>query len=148
MARLLSRSTWEKFSVFHKEWPFLAQNVFISNFLVQIRNQHLRIDPCANIQPNWTKDNGTQILTCNDTENSLMTSAYLIVMTSEELLYFFWESLCQSTVMPNLVVIGKQIKEKQRNRCKQVAGCFYDAIVFYTGIESTTVLFLVHTMLA
>ena len=87
MARLLSRSTWEKFSIFHKEWPFLAQNVFISKFLVHIRNQHLRIDPCAKFQPNWTKDNGTQILTCNDTENTLMTSVYLIAMTSEELLF-------------------------------------------------------------
>ena len=51
--------------------------------------------------------------------------------------------------MPSLVVIGKQIKEKQRN---SVAGCFYDALydasVFYTGIKSTTVSFLVHTMLA
>ena len=89
MARLLSKSTWEKFSVFHKEWPFLAQNVhvFISDFLVQIRNQYLRIDSCAKFQPNWTKDNGAQILTCNDTENSLITSAYLIMMTSEKLLW-------------------------------------------------------------
>ena len=50
--------------------------------------------------------------------------------------------------MPSLVVIGKQIKEKQRNRCKDDCWVFYDAIVFYTGIESTTVSFLVHTMLA
>ena len=51
--------------------------------------------------------------------------------------------------MPSLVVIGKQIKEKQRNiGIKMVAGCFYDASVFYTWIDSTTISFLVHTMLA
>ena len=33
-----------KFSVFHKEWPFLAENVFVSDFLVQIRNQCLKIE--------------------------------------------------------------------------------------------------------
>ena len=63
-----------KVSVFHKEWPFLAQNVFISDFLFQIRNQRLRIDPSAKFQPNWTKDNGAQSLTWIDTQNSLMTS--------------------------------------------------------------------------
>ena len=51
--------------------------------------------------------------------------------------------------MPSLVVIGNQIKEKQRNiGIKMVAACFYDDSVFYTWIESTTVSFLVHTMLA
>ena len=52
--------------------------------------------------------------------------------------------------MPSLVVIGKQIKEKQMNKgiLKMVASCFYDASMFYTWIESTTVSFLVHTMLA
>ena len=50
--------------------------------------------------------------------------------------------------MPSLVVIGKQIKEKQRDRFKDGDGCFYDTIVFYIGIGSTTVSFFVHTMLA
>ena len=54
-----------------------AQNLFISNFLVQIRNQRLKIDPCAKFQPDWTKDKGAQISTRNNTENCLMTS-YLL----------------------------------------------------------------------
>ena len=83
MAMLLSRSTWSKFSGFVKNVLFLAQNLFISNFLVQIRNQRLRlkIDPCAKFQPDWTKDKRI----------------------------FF-----QSNIMPSLVLIWQQIKEKQR----------------------------------
>ena len=54
---------------------FLPQNLFISNFLVQIRNQRLRIDPCAKFEPDWTKDKGARISTWNDTKNFLMTSA-------------------------------------------------------------------------
>ena len=53
MGMLLSRSTWAKFPVFHKNGLFLAQNVFISAFLVQIRNQRPRF------QPDWTKDKGS-----------------------------------------------------------------------------------------
>ena len=56
MATLLSRSAWAKFPVFHKNDLFLAQKVFISAFLVQIRNQRLRSDPCAIFQPDWTKN--------------------------------------------------------------------------------------------
>ena len=52
MATLLSRSTWTKISVFHKNGIFLLKNVFISDFLARIRNQPLRIDPCAKFQPN------------------------------------------------------------------------------------------------
>ena len=70
MATLLSRSAWAKILVFRKKW----QNAFISNFLAQIGNQCLRIDPCAKFQLNWTKDKGTRILTWNDTKNSLMMS--------------------------------------------------------------------------
>ena len=46
-----------KFPVFRKKWPF--SRVFISAFLVQIRNQLLKIDPCAKFQPDWTKDKGS-----------------------------------------------------------------------------------------
>ena len=74
MATLLSRTAWAKISVFIKNGIFLVQNVFISDFLAQIRNQHLRIDPCTKFQLNWTKDKGTRILTWNDTKNGLMTS--------------------------------------------------------------------------
>ena len=74
MAIILSRSTWAKISVFRKNGIFLLQNVFISDFLARIRNQRLRIDPCAKFQLNWTKDKETRILTWNDTKDSLMTS--------------------------------------------------------------------------
>ena len=75
MATLLSRSAWAKISVFRKKKGlFLLQNVFISDILAQVRNQRLRIDPCAKFQLHWTKDNGTRILTWNDTKNGLMTS--------------------------------------------------------------------------
>ena len=57
-----------------KNGLFLLQNVFISIFLAPIRNQRLRIDPCAKFQLHWIKDKGTRILTWNDTKNSLMTS--------------------------------------------------------------------------
>ena len=75
MATLLSRSPWAKISVFRKKnGLFLLQNVFISDFLARIRNQRLKIDPCAKFQLHWTKDKGTRILTWNNTKNGLMTS--------------------------------------------------------------------------
>ena len=74
MATLLSRSVWAKISVFRKNGPFLLKNVFISDFLARIRNQRLRIDPCAKFQLHRTKNKGTRIFTLNDTKNSLMTS--------------------------------------------------------------------------
>ena len=58
MSTFLPRSAWAKFPVFYIKWPFLAQEVFISAILVQIRNQRLKIDPCAKFQPDWTKDKG------------------------------------------------------------------------------------------
>ena len=58
MARLLSRSALAKFPVFRKNGLFLAQKVFISAFVVQIRNLRLKIDPCTKFQPDWTKDKG------------------------------------------------------------------------------------------
>ena len=64
----------QKCQFFVKKRIFLLRNVFISDFLAPIRNQRLRIDPCAKVQLNWTKDKGIQILTWNDTKNSLMTS--------------------------------------------------------------------------
>ena len=73
MATLLSRSACAKISVFRKKWPFLLQNVLISDFLARIRNQRLRIYPCAKFQSHWTKDKGTRILTWSDTKNGLMT---------------------------------------------------------------------------
>ena len=62
------------FSFSLKNGIFLLQNVFLSDFLARIRNQRLRIDPCARFQLNWTKDERTRILTWNDTKNGLMTS--------------------------------------------------------------------------
>ena len=47
-----------QFSV-KKNGLFLTQKAFISAFLVQIRNQRLKIDPCAKFQPDWTKDKGS-----------------------------------------------------------------------------------------
>ena len=66
----------QKFQFFcKKNGIFLLRNVFISDFFVRIRNQHLIIDPCAKFQLNWTKDKGSRILTWNDTKTSLMTSS-------------------------------------------------------------------------
>ena len=95
----------QKFQFFVKNGIFLLQNVFISNFLARIRNQRLRISPRAKFQLNWTKDKGTRILTWNNTKNRLMTSAK-----------FLWllRVLSQSNIMPSLIVIEPQIKEKQR----------------------------------
>ena len=93
MATLLSRSVWAKISVFVKNGIFLLQNVFILDFLARIRNQRLRIDPCAKFQLNWTKDNGTHILTSNDTENSLMTS-YLPPSNDVSKIFTAFERFC------------------------------------------------------
>ena len=49
--------------------PMLTITAFIVSkrtnigFLVQIRNQHLKIDPCDKFQPDWTKCKGTRIST-------------------------------------------------------------------------------------
>ena len=93
MATLLSRSAWAKTSVFSKNGIFLLQNVFISDFLAQIRNQRLRIDPYAKFQLNWTKDKGTRILTWNDTKNVLMTS-YLPHSGDVSKLFMAFERFC------------------------------------------------------
>ena len=62
MATLLSRRAWAKISFFRGKWDFPLQNAFISDFLARIRNQHLKIDPCAKFQLNWTKDKRTQTI--------------------------------------------------------------------------------------
>ena len=72
---------------FVKNLIFLLQNVFVSNFLSRIRNQRLRIDPCAKFQLNWTKDKETRILTWNNNKNGLMTS-YL--PPSDDVSKFLW----------------------------------------------------------
>ena len=56
----------------------------------------------------------TRILTWNDTKNGLMTS-YLPPSDDVSKIFMAFESqiLSQSTIMPSLVVIGPQIKEKQ-----------------------------------
>ena len=64
----------QNFKFFVKNGIFLLQNVFMSDFLAQIRNQLLRIDLCAKFQLNWTKDKETRILTWNNIKNGLMTS--------------------------------------------------------------------------
>ena len=74
MATHFSRSAWAKYSVFHTKSHFSPSKRICINFLAQIRNQHFRIDPCAKFQLNWTKAKETQILTWNNTKNSLMTS--------------------------------------------------------------------------
>ena len=93
MATILSSSAWGKIIVFHKEWPFSPSNVFISEFLDRIRNQRLRIDPCAKFQLHWTKDKGTRILIWNNTKNGLMTS-YLPLVDDVSKLFIDFERFC------------------------------------------------------
>ena len=69
---------------------FLAEIVIISEFLVQIQNQHSKIDPSAKFQPNCRKDKGAQVSTLNNTENCLMASAKFVMQ--------FLDSLSQSTL--------------------------------------------------
>ena len=69
----------QNFQFFITKWPFFALKVSISDFLVQIRNQRLKIDPCAEFQPNRTKDKGSSnFKSWNNAENCLMTSAKLL----------------------------------------------------------------------
>ena len=93
METLLSRIAWEKLHVFVKNGLFLLQNVLISNFLARIRNQRLKIDPCAKFQLHWTKDKGTRILTLNDTKNGLMTS-YLPHSDDVSKMFIAFEKFC------------------------------------------------------
>ena len=105
----------KKFQFFVKNDLFLLQNVLILDFLAQIRNLRLKIDPCAKFQLHWAKDKGTRILTWNYTKNGLMTSYLPPGNDVSKILYGFCEILAQSTIKPSLVVIGPQIKEKQHN---------------------------------
>ena len=75
-------------------------------FMVQIRSQRLRINPCGKFQSDWTNDMGSSNF---DLEQNRHT--YFLVMTASRLLSIS-TILFQSTIMPNLVVIG--IKEKQK----------------------------------
>ena len=85
--RFCQRLLYQNFQLFERNGIFLAKIVFISDFLVQIRNQRPKIDPCAKFQPDWTKGKGSRISTSNDSENCLMTShTHLIVMMSSRFL--------------------------------------------------------------
>ena len=93
MATLLSGALGQKFQFFLKNGIFLLQNVFISDFLARIRNQRIRIDPCAKFQLNWTEDKGTRILTWNNTKNGLMTS-YLLPSYDISKIFMAFERFC------------------------------------------------------
>ena len=99
MKTLLSRSAWAKFSVFRKNEIFLAQNVFMSNILVQTRNQ--RPVPCAKLQPDWTKNKGARILTWNDTENCLITP-YLPHSDDVSRIFMAFKRFCNCPRVPSL----------------------------------------------
>ena len=83
----------KKVQFFVKNGIFLLQNVFISDVLARILNQHLRIDPCAKFQLNWTKDKGTRSLTLDDTKNGLMTS-YLPPSDDVNKIFMVFERFC------------------------------------------------------
>ena len=140
MATLLSRSTWAKFQFFVKNGPFLLQNVFISDFLARIRNQCLKIYPCAKFQLHWTKDKRTPILTWKDTKNGLMTS-YLPPSDDVSKIFIAFERFCPrvpSCQVWCLAVIGPQIKEKQRgaqcalNRVKMIFSAAGEGFLSHT----------------
>ena len=83
----------QKIQFFVKNAIFLLQNVFTSDFLALIRNQQLRIGPCAKFQLNWTKDEGTRILYWSDTKNDLMTS-YLPPSDDVSKIFMAFERFC------------------------------------------------------
>ena len=89
-------------------------------FLARIRNQHLRIDPCAKFQLHWTRNKGTRILTGNNTKNDSMTS-YLPPSDEVSKIFMAFESqiLSQNTIMPSFIAIRPQIKEKQKKKEKK-----------------------------
>ena len=77
----------QNFQFFVKYGIFLAQKAFISVFLVQIRNQRLKIDPCAKFQPDWTKDRGSSNFDLERHQKLLDDVIHTpIVMTSAKLL--------------------------------------------------------------
>ena len=81
------RGLGRNFQFFIKHGPFLAQNVFISKLLAQIRNQGLKIDPCAKFKPDYTKDKRAGISIWIDIKYCLMTS-YL--PHSDDVSQFLW----------------------------------------------------------
>ena len=64
-------SAWAKFPVFRKKWPVSRSEGF---HIVQIGNHRLKIDPCAQFQPDWTKDKGSSNF---DLERKLLMTSYL-----------------------------------------------------------------------
>ena len=64
----------KNFSFSLKKSPFSPSKRIYIEFFARIRNQRLKIDPCAKFQLHWTKDKGTRILIRNNTKNGLMTS--------------------------------------------------------------------------
>ena len=47
MATIFQGALWQNLQSFVKNGIVLLQNVYISDVLARIRNQRLRIDPCA-----------------------------------------------------------------------------------------------------
>ena len=80
---------------------FLAEIVFVSDFVPQNRNQPSKIDPCAKFQPNRAKDKGARTSTLNGTENCLMTS-YLPHSDDVNKILNSSENFFQSTILPSL----------------------------------------------
>ena len=115
MATLLLRSAWAKISVFQFFVMafFSFKTYLISDFLARIRDQRLRIDPCAKFQLHWTKDKGTRILTWNDTKNGLMTS-YLPPSDDVRKIFMTVERLCPS--VPSCQVWLQLGHKQRRNR--------------------------------
>ena len=77
-----------KILCFSSKMAFFSLKTFsYRTFLVQIRNQRLKIDPCAKFQPDLTKDKGVRISTWNETKTAWWRNPFLIVMTSAK---FSW----------------------------------------------------------
>ena len=75
MAKILLKKAWPKFTDFQRKWHFSQLKSYLYRiFLAQIRYQRPKIDPCAKFHPNWTKAEGSRILTSNNSENSWLTS--------------------------------------------------------------------------
>ena len=74
MAMFLIRIAWAKFSGIRKNGPFVPENILVSDFLIQIQNQPLKMTVVPNFSQIRQSNKGVRILTWNDTGNCLMTS--------------------------------------------------------------------------
>ena len=110
----------QNFQLFCKKLPFSPSKSIHIGFLVQIRNQLLKIDPCAKVQPDWTKDKEAQIVlsmfSCVAPQNAdFMNRRMQVYLFLQK--WYFRTYLLQATFIATFFVYRQNKAKEMDNVC-------------------------------